>query len=193
MRPVLISGPSGIGKSTLTRYLIQNHNFKKIITATTRIMRDGEENGRDYYFLSPEEFEFRAKKGEFFMDNSFLGARYGTPTSEVESILRDGFHPIMETFITTVGQFKARFPNTIGVYLLPDSLEQISARMRMRGDNEDSIERRISAAKREIELYVEIGTSFFDHTIVVGTRPTEEIAFEVTRNIIDPNEELVIK
>lgn len=99
----------------------------------------------------------------------------------------------METFITTVGQFKARFPDTIGVYLLPDSLEQIRARMRMRGDNEDSIEGRISAAKKEIELYAEIGTSFFDHTIVVSSRPTEEIAYEITRNIIDPNGELIIK
>lgn len=183
MKPVLLVGPSGVGKSTLIKHLIENYNFQKIVTATTRPMRSGEQNGVHYYFLSEKEYQQWFDEGKFFMDNHFLNARYGTITKEVDDIIKSGNYGIMETFVTTVTQFKLKFPDTVVIYLKPESLEQIENRMRERGDSDETIQNRLESAKKEIQT-IEENIELFDQTIDVGSMTPEQIANELIKFLI---------
>lgn len=179
MTTLLLCGPSGSGKSTLTRFLTAHYDFQKIVTVTTRPMRDGELEGDHYYFRSEADYQELLEDGQFFMSNTFFGSRYGTLKSEVDRIIEAGNYPVMETYIPTVAQYKEIFPDTLAVYLLPSNPEVLPERMRKRGDSETAIAKRMERVAEELAYYEEHKGRLIDFSIEVGAKTVEELAAEL--------------
>ena len=138
---LVLSGPGGVGKSTVASRLRQgNPNFWVSISATTRRARENERDGVDYYFLTDEEFDTRIHEDDFLEWAHFAGARYGTPREGVNKALTEGKNVLLEIEIEGARQVKARTKEAILVFLQPPSWEDLVARLEARGS--DSAERR---------------------------------------------------
>jgi guanylate kinase len=146
----VVTGPSGVGKGTIIKRLRERHpDFALSISATTREPREGEEQGREYYFLSPEQFEERVAKGEFLEHAEYAGNRYGTPRSELDRPLE-----VLVLEIETQGALQVRetLPEALQVFILPPSFETLRERLVGRGtDKPEVIERRLARAREEID------------------------------------------
>ncbi|MFQ5505109.1 MAG: guanylate kinase [Planctomycetota bacterium] len=161
-RLVVISGPSGAGKTSVCRALIEEPGVAMSVSATTRQKRAGETDGHDYYFLSDEEFESRVASGDFLEHAVYDGRRYGTLKSEVQAKLAKGFIVLLE--IETKGSRQLRDQGVEGSYLfiVPPSQEELSNRLRSRStDSARSIQRRLEIARKEYDL-----AHFYDHVII---------------------------
>ncbi len=141
---LVLSSPSGGGKSTIRDRLIRNRKRKLrySVSATTRARRIGERNGRDYYFLSLDEFEHREKTGEFLETATYGGQRYGTLRNEVERILGRGKIPVLEIEVQGARQVRQRFGNAVHVFVLPPSGRSLVQRLKARGTEEPAAVRR---------------------------------------------------
>src|SRR5437763_8049069 len=116
----VITGPSGVGKGTLIKRLLENVDGLELsISATTRPPRPGEEDGHDYHFLDPDEFERRASAGEFLEHARYSGHRYGTLRSEVERCLREGRSVVLEIEVQGARQVRAAMPESVQVFIAP--------------------------------------------------------------------------
>jgi guanylate kinase len=151
---VVVSGPSGAGKTTLLREIFQRSPLPLVpsISATTRPPRKGERNGVDYHFLSPEEFERRRLAGDFLECCEVFGRGYwyGTLTSEVTPSLAAGKWVVLEIDVEGAAAVKAKFPEAITVFILPESDQELQRRLRGRGtESEQDIQRRLDVARRE--------------------------------------------
>jgi guanylate kinase len=135
-KPLFISGPSGVGKSYLTRYLCEHHNCEKILTLTTRAPRNGEVHGVNYDFISEIDFSHLKNAGLLAVADHLFSASYGLRKGVVEKIYEVGNVPICEVYAPTVHLFTDAFPDYCAIYLLPESIELLRARMRHRGDDE---------------------------------------------------------
>lgn len=151
-RLVILSGPSGVGKTTVVRRLLASvPHLSRSVSATTRPMRPGERDGADYFFLSEEAFARKESAGEFLESAPFLSHRYGTPRPFVEEQLRRGRWVVLAIDVAGADQVRSRFSPTVSFFLLPPSLEALSERLRRRGtDSEEEIARRLEVARREI-------------------------------------------
>ena len=119
---LVLSSPSGGGKSTIARKLVQGRNDVAFsVSATTRPMRPGEADGKDYYFLSDEEFDQRLESDGFLEWATYGGRRYGTLVSEVQRIFEEGSHAILDIEIEGARQVRQKFPDAVTVFLLPPS------------------------------------------------------------------------
>ena len=149
---VVLTGPSGVGKGTLLRHLRQRHPHLYLSTsATTRAPRDGEVNGKDYYFVSRAEFEAMIEKGELLEWAEFAGNYYGTPRQPVEVQIERGNQVILEIELKGARQVAQSFPEALKVFILPPSSEELERRIRDRGqDDEDAIARRLASARVEL-------------------------------------------
>ena len=149
---VVFSGPSGVGKDTILKRLINiNKNIKLSISATTRPKRDYEENGRDYYFLKKSEFLTMVDNGDMLEFADYCGNYYGTPRKFVENFLNEGFDVILE--IETDGALNVinNYSDAISIFVLPPSFEILKKRLLNRGSEEkDLILKRLEKAKLEI-------------------------------------------
>lgn len=148
-----VSAPSGTGKTSLCDRLAEDHSFAvRSISATTRPKREGEVTGRDYEFLSSDEFIEREKNGEFLETAPVFNHWYGTPKSPVEKAIREGKIIVMD--IDTVGAFNIRklYPkDSVLLFVLPPSLKELEKRLRQRGKNSPAeLENRLKEASREI-------------------------------------------
>ncbi len=150
----MISGPSGAGKGTLvSRVREQYPSLGLTVSATTRQAREGEIDGKSYYFLSEEDFAQRVKADEFVEWAEVHGHRYGTLVSEVTSNLEAGNSLILEIDVQGAFQVKKRFPEAILIFIMPPSLDVLAERLRGRGsETEESLSLRLANAKTEIEL-----------------------------------------
>jgi guanylate kinase len=150
---LIISGPSGVGKTTVTRGVersIPDAVFS--VSATTRSMTPADVEGVDYHFVSEDEFEAMRQRGEFLECAGIYGKKYGTPRAWVEEQLRRGRLVILEIDVQGAEQVKATVPEAFAVYILPPSEEALLERLRSRRREDDAtIQRRFAAAKREIE------------------------------------------
>jgi len=135
-----LSGPGGVGKSTVANALRQSSDFWVSISATTRQPRANEVDGVDYYFLTQEEFDRRIANDEFLEWASFAGARYGTPAKPVEEALARGRNVLLEIEIEGARQVRSHSAEAILVFLEPPSWEDLVSRLEGRGS--DSPERR---------------------------------------------------
>lgn len=159
----MIAGPSGVGKGTLIRGLLERvPNLELSISATTRAPRPGEADGVEYHFLDPEEFERRVHAGEFVEHASYLGRRYGTLRSELERRTEEGGTVVLEIEVQGARQVRAAMPGALQVLILPPSLDALRERLVGRGtDAPEKIEQRLRTAEQEIEARDE-----FPHVIV---------------------------
>jgi guanylate kinase len=162
-RVIVITGPSGVGKGTLIRGLLQRvPELELSVSATTRSPRPGEEDGSDYHFLSQDEFDHRVRAGDFVEHAGYSGASYGTLRSELERRLRDGVPIVLEIEVQGARQVREAMPEALAVFIAPPSREALRARLVGRGtDAPEQIERRMETAERELEAQPE-----FAHVVV---------------------------
>lgn len=152
---IVISGPSGVGKGTVRKALFErdDHNLVYSISMTTRKPRVGEINGKDYFFVSREEFEKRIKENGFLEYAEFVGNYYGTPIDEVKKQIAAGNEVVLEIEVQGALQVREKVKNAVFVFIAPPSLESLYSRLHNRGtENEEIIKQRIEKAKKEIDL-----------------------------------------
>jgi len=160
----VITGPSGVGKGTLISRLLERMDELELSTsATTRTPREGEADGREYHFLSPEEFAARADAGDFLEHATFSGNRYGTLRSEVEQCLAEGTSLVLEIEVQGARQVRAALPDqAVLIFIAPPAPAALRERLAGRGlDSDDAIARRLETAKQELEAQQE-----FKHVVV---------------------------
>lgn len=162
-RVFVITGPSGVGKGTLIRGLMERlPQLELSVSATTRAPRPGERDGADYHFLSSEEFERRVRAGDFVEHADYAGRRYGTLRSELEQRVSDGAPVVLEIEVQGARQVRAAMPEAVQVFLAPPSLAALRTRLIGRGtDGAEEVERRLEVAERELAARDE-----FAHVVV---------------------------
>ena len=145
---IIITGPSGVGKGTVVKELLdRNKDIWLSISATTRNPRVGEKDGLNYYFISEERFKDMIDKKEFLEWAQFAGNYYGTPLSTVNEKIEKGFIVLLEIEVEGAKQIKEKFPEALSIFLLPPSKAELEKRIRNRGtEKEEAIERRLSRA-----------------------------------------------
>lgn len=159
---IVLSGPGGVGKSTVAKKLREGSDFVVIVSATTRPPRFNEVAGFDYDYLSASEFDAAVRANDFLEWAEFAGARYGTPRLPVETALSAGYSVLLEIEIEGAKQVKGKIPESVLVFLEPPSWEELVSRLEGRGT--DSAERRASRlALAQEEL---AAASFFDVILV---------------------------
>lgn len=160
---IVITGPSGVGKGTLVRSLLEKHPELHLSTSmTTRPPRPGEVDGRDYFFVSRNRFQRMVEGGELLEWAEFAGNYYGTPRRAVEDRIETGESVLLEIELEGARQISRTFPEAVRVFILPPSVEELERRLRSRGqDSEAAIARRLNRAKIEMEA-----TAEFNFTLV---------------------------
>lgn len=150
--PLILSSPSGGGKTTMARLLLQRRDdVGYSISCTTRAPRNGEVPGQDYHFLSHEEFLARRASGEFAESAEVHGNLYGTLKSEVERVFALGRHVVMDIDIQGARQFAAAYPESVLVFLLPPSAETLLGRLAGRNtESPAAVLRRLTGARDEV-------------------------------------------
>ena len=162
----VFSGPSGVGKGTLKAKLFEEFadRIAYSVSATTRGPREGEVDGKDYFFISRQEFERRAKNNEFLEHAEFAGNCYGTPRAYVEKLLDSGMNVVLEIDVQGALQVMKSMPECVSVFILPPSFEELEHRLRGRGtETEEKVRERLETAKRELPYAPQ-----YDYQIVNG-------------------------
>ena len=159
----VITGPSGVGKGTLISRLLQNvPDLELSISATTRDPREGEEDGREYHFLTSEEFDRRVEEKDFLEFATYSGNRYGTLNSEVQRCIDAGRSVVLEIEVQGAQQVRAARPDSVQIFIAPPDPGQLRRRLEGRGtDSAEAIDTRLETA--ELELAVQ---GDFDHRVV---------------------------
>ncbi len=160
---IVFSAPSGSGKTTIVRHLLQQPelNLAFSISATSRYKREGETNGKDYYFLSADDFKSRIKNNQFLeYEEVYKDNFYGTLRSEVERIWAMGKHVIFDVDVFGGIRIKKQFPKqTLAVFVQPPSIEELEKRLRNRKtETEEKIATRIAKASKELNMADEFDT-----------------------------------
>jgi guanylate kinase len=152
---VVVSGPSGVGKSTIIdRVLERAGNFVASISLTTRPPRGEERDGVDYFFVAAEEFERRRAAGELLEWAEVHGNLYGTPAGFVAKKLAEGVNVILEIDVQGGMSVRERYFEAVLIFLMPPTLEALKARLRGRGtDSDEVIRRRLDTAERELAYF----------------------------------------
>jgi guanylate kinase len=179
----VITGPSGVGKGTLIRGLLERiPELELSVSATTRKPRAGERDGIDYHFLTPQEFEQHLADGDFLEHATYSGNRYGTLRSEVERRLRDGKPVVLEIELEGARQVRKAMPDAVAVFIAPPSSEALRARLVGRGtDAPAQVAERLRTAERELEAQPE-----FSHVVVNDRleRATDDLV-AIVRSALD--------
>ena len=162
-RVFVITGPSGVGKGTLIRGLMERlATLELSVSATTRAPRPGEQDGVDYHFLSREEFDRRVAQEDFVEHADYAGRSYGTLRSELEDRVRAGVPVVLEIEVQGARQVRAAMPEAVQVFIAPPSLAALRTRLIGRGtDNAEEVERRLRVAEQELAAQPE-----FAHVVV---------------------------
>jgi guanylate kinase len=162
-RTFVITGPSGVGKGTLIRGLMERlPQLELSVSATTRPARPGEQDGIDYYFLAPNEFERRVQAGDFVEHANYAGRRYGTLREELAKKVLHGAAVVLEIEVQGASQVRKSVPNAVQIFIAPPSLAALRTRLVGRGtDDPEEVERRLRVAEQELEAKAE-----FTHVVV---------------------------
>lgn len=147
---VVISGFSGAGKGTIMNELIRQYPYFLSVSATTRKPREGEIDGREYFFHTEEEFEHMIEKGELIEWAKYVGNYYGTPKKAVEQQLEEGKDVVLEIEMQGGMLVKEQFPHAVLVFITPPSYEELEFRLQKRGtESAEEIQRRLARARQE--------------------------------------------
>ncbi len=167
----VISGPAGSGKGSVVKMLCSEYtNFNLSVSCTTRAPRKGEVDGREYFFISREEFEKRISEGRILEHTQYCGNLYGTPADYVGKLTSEGKDVILEIETDGAGQIKKLMPEAVTIFLVPESKEKIRERLTGRGtETPDVIERRLKKAEKELEI-----ARGYDYIVVNPTGNIEE-------------------
>ena len=159
----IISGPSGSGKSTLVEKMLEVPGTMFSISCTTRPPRPTESPGKWYDFISEAEFDRKAREGEFLEHARVFGKHwYGTPRRWLEEAERKGLDLVLEIDVQGAEQVKRKVPDSVAIFILPPSREELERRLRARGqDSEEAIRRRLDRARQEMERY-----TFYDYLVI---------------------------
>lgn len=175
--PFVLSGPSGCGKGTIVRALLDKYPdaFALSVSATTRPPRAGEVDGVHYSFISKEEFEHRIAHNEILEYTSYCGNYYGTPKKEIDERTARGVHVILEIEVEGAMHVRSLCPQAILIFVLPPDFRTLEGRLRGRGTNtEEDIRRRLERAKEEIGYLNQ-----YDYIIVNENDGAEAAAEEI--------------
>jgi guanylate kinase len=161
--PIILSAPSGGGKTTIARRLLKERaDLGYSVSCTTRTPREDEVHGTDYYFLSPEEFAARRDRGEFAESASVHGRLYGTLRSEVQRVLDGGRGVVMDIDVQGAQQFQRAFPQSVLIFVLPPSAEVLLARLVKRDTEEPAaLALRLRNAREELRA-----VDMYDYVVV---------------------------
>ncbi len=170
---IVLSGPSGAGKTSIVRVLKEDPRIEFSVSATTRSPRPGEVDGVDYHFMAIEEFVARRDRGEFLEWAEYNERFYGTLRAPVDQALRGGKHFVLEIEVQGTQQLRDAGVEALFVFIVPPSLQHLRDRLAARGQNSaEDIERRVRIAAAELEAQ-----SLYDHVVV--NRDLEEAIAEV--------------
>ncbi len=155
----VITGPSGVGKGTLIRTLLERVGELELsVSATTRRPRPGEAHEVDYHFLSDDEFERRVRDGEFVEHARYSGRRYGTLRSELESRIAGGHPVVLEIEVQGARQIREAMPEAVQIFIAPPSEDALRARLVGRGtDPPEQVAARLETAREELQAQGEFG------------------------------------
>ena len=161
--PVILSAPSGAGKTTIAhRLLAARSDLGYSVSCTTRPPRPDEIDGRDYHFQSNKDFEAGQRKGSFAESANVHGHLYGTLRSEVEKVLASGKHVIMDIDVQGARQFAAAFPESVLIFIVPPSISSMVERLEARAtEDRRSLARRLADAQDELEAL-----DFYQYVVV---------------------------
>ncbi|MEN3038856.1 MAG: guanylate kinase [Candidatus Kryptonium sp.] len=163
-RLIVVSAPSGAGKTTIAKKIMEKFPFIKFsVSATTRPKRDGEVDGKDYFFLTREEFEKKIQNGELLEWEEIYGNYYGTLKSVVEEALKNGNVLLFDVDVNGAISIKKKFPDdTVLIFLKPPNMETLKERLKRRKtESEEQLKKRIERVPMELEKAV-----YFDYIFV---------------------------
>ena len=161
---IVISGPSGVGKGTVRKALFERegHNLEYSVSMTTRAPRVGETDGKEYYFVSKEEFENAIKNGNMLEHAKFVNNYYGTPKDKVLEQLEAGHEVVLEIEVQGALQVKAKMPDAVFIFIAPPSWEALETRLTKRGTEPiEIINERLAKARNEIMV-----ASSYDYIVI---------------------------
>ena len=175
----VVSGFSGAGKGTVMKELVGKYDYKLSISATTRLPREGEEHGREYFFLTRDAFESMIEEGKFIEHAEYVGNYYGTPKQYVEEQLENGHNVLLEIEIQGALSVKKTFPDAVLLFIVPPSAEILKNRLINRGtEDADTVNKRMNRAVEEAEYmsqydYIVVNDNLSDcvenvHNIIVS-------------------------
>lgn len=196
---VVISGPSGAGKGTICKALLEKNDFWLSVSATTRNPRVGEVDGTNYYFLSKEEFKNRIKSEGFLEYAEVYGNYYGTPKDSVLSAVDSGKDVVLEIDIQGALQVKETYPEGVFIFILPPSMKELRQRIINRGsETEESLMTRFKAAYKEINYVSKYNYAVVNDTVEEAVKKIESIVIaercrvdRVKENILDSKEGII--
>ena len=150
---ILFSGPSGVGKDTVLDVVLnKNKELQKSISLTTRNIRDNETDGKDYYFISVPEFERMIANGEVLEYAQYGSNLYGTPKGPVDKWLSEGKTVVLKIEVQGAENIKKLYPDSVGIFLLPPSMDVLENRLRSRGtEDEEDVKKRLEIAQNEMQ------------------------------------------
>lgn len=178
---LVITGPSGVGKGTLVRLLLSRHSQLFLsISITTRSPRDGEIAGRDYHFVTVEEFQSLIAENQLLEWAEYAGNYYGTPRQPVVEQMSQGKTVLLEIEVVGAKQVKQNFPSAQLIFILPPSFEELERRLRGRGnDSESAIEKRLNKARQELLEVAEFNWQFVNDDLEMTLESIESVLFSV--------------
>ena len=177
---IVLSGPSGVGKGTVRKKLMENEDLKLVfsISMTTRLPRQGEKDGVDYFFVTEDVFDQNLKNNNFLEHATFVNNRYGTPKDYVEKLLDKGYNVFIEIDVQGALQVKenVKGDNLVLVFLIPPSIEELENRIRSRGTEEEAtIQKRLKRAKEELIMQKHYDFIVINETVEQAAKDIEAI------------------
>lgn len=154
---IIFSGPSGVGKDTVLEVVLdKNRELQKSISLTTREIRENEIDGKDYYFVSKSNFDKMVDNNEVLEFAKYGESFYGTPKAPIDKWLDEGKTIILKIEVQGAKKIKELYPEAVGIFIMPPSMEELERRLRLRGsEDEADIQRRLDIAKSEMERRVD--------------------------------------
>jgi guanylate kinase len=182
---VIVSGPSGVGKSTICKEVVKRLNNTHLsVSVTTRPKGEKEVNGRDYWFVSEQQFQQRVNEGSLLEHAEVFGHFYGTPKDKVEEVLREGETIILEIDVQGAKQVKAIYPAAVMIFILPPTQKELAQRMNLRGrEDAQTAEERLNGAGAEIAA----AWQYYKHMVINDDleQAVKEVVQIIEQSVVD--------